>query len=93
MDTQHTYTAHIEHHGEWWIGWILEVSGVTCQERTREELLESLKMTLLEILAYDEEQARQRAIHEITPVGQARLILTCSGSGDPELQRGPDAFR
>lgn len=64
MDTQHTYTAHIEHHGEWWIGWILEVSGVTCQERTREELLESLKITLLEILAYDEEQARHRAIHE-----------------------------
>lgn len=66
MDTQHTYTAHIEHHGEWWIGWILEVSGVTCQERTREELLETLKITLLEILAYDAEQARHRAtsVHE-----------------------------
>ncbi len=38
METQQTYTAHIEHHGEWWIGWILEVSGVTCQERTREDV-------------------------------------------------------
>ena len=63
METQHTYTAHIEHHGEWWIGWILEVSGVTCQERTREELLETLKITLLEILAYDAEQAHHGATY------------------------------
>ena len=27
----------------------------------------------------------------ITPVGQDRQILTRSGSGDPELQRGADA--
>ena len=33
-----TYTAQIQHRGEWWIGWIREVSGVTCQERTREAL-------------------------------------------------------
>ena len=29
----------------------------------------------------------------ITPVGQDRLILPCSGSGDPELQSGGDAIR
>ena len=54
------YTAQIQHRGEWWIGWIREVSGVTCQERTREELLETLKITLLEVLEYDfQEAARQ----------------------------------
>jgi hypothetical protein len=47
------YTAQIQHRGEWWIGWIREVSGVTCQERTREELLETLRITLLEVLEYD----------------------------------------
>ena len=31
------YTAPIQHRGEWWISWIREVSGVTCQERTRKE--------------------------------------------------------
>ena len=34
------YTALIRQSEGWWIGWILEVRGVTCQERTRDELLE-----------------------------------------------------
>ena len=35
------YTAQIQHRGEWWIGWVREIPGVNCQERTREELLET----------------------------------------------------
>ena len=54
------YTAQIQHRGEWWIGWIQEVSGVTCQERTREELLETLKITLLEVLEYDSQDTVQQ---------------------------------
>ncbi|MCB9767773.1 MAG: type II toxin-antitoxin system HicB family antitoxin [Candidatus Omnitrophica bacterium] len=45
-----TYTAITKQSGEWWIGWIEEIPGVNCQERTREELLETLKITLLEAL-------------------------------------------
>jgi hypothetical protein len=30
----------------WWLGRIEEVPGVNCQERTREELLETLRITL-----------------------------------------------
>ena len=33
------YTAVVKHRGEWWIGWIEEVPGVNCQERTHEELI------------------------------------------------------
>ena len=40
------YTAVIKQDGKWWIGWIEEVPGVNCQEKTYEELLESLKITL-----------------------------------------------
>ncbi len=40
-----TYTAVTKQDGEWWIGWIAEIPGVNCQERTREELLASLKTT------------------------------------------------
>lgn len=54
------YTALIQRRGEWWIGWIQEVSGVTCQEKTREELLETLKITLLEVLEYDSLEAVRR---------------------------------
>ncbi len=28
----------------WWIGWLVDLPGVNAQERTRDELLESLKI-------------------------------------------------
>ena len=48
MNTE--YTAIVKQSGDWWIGWIEEVPGVNCQEPTREELLESLRITLREAL-------------------------------------------
>lgn len=39
------YTALVQKRGEWWIGWIEEVPGVNCQEATRDELLETLRIT------------------------------------------------
>ena len=51
------YTALIRQSEGWWIGWIQEVRGVTCQERTRDELLDTLKITLLEVLEYDSQDA------------------------------------
>lgn len=47
------YTAVIKRSGEWWIGWIEEVPGVNCQERTREELRRSLADTLSEALEFN----------------------------------------
>jgi len=46
------YTAVIKQENDWWIGWIEEVPGVNCQERTREELLETLRVTLKEALEF-----------------------------------------
>ncbi|MBN1866323.1 type II toxin-antitoxin system HicB family antitoxin [Candidatus Sumerlaeota bacterium] len=43
-----TYTAVTRQANGWWIGWIEEVPSVNCQERTREELLETLRVTLEE---------------------------------------------
>lgn len=60
-----TYTAHIQHTGEWWIGWIREISGVNCQERTREELLNSLQSALHDILEYDAQQAKQEGTENV----------------------------
>ena len=48
-----TYTAIIKEDGDWWIGWIEEISGVNCQEKTRGELIESLKETLREALEFN----------------------------------------
>lgn len=51
------YTAVIKKESDWWIGWIKEVSGVNCQERTREELLETLRITLKEALEFNKQDA------------------------------------
>ena len=51
------YTAIIKQDGDWWIGWIEEISGVNCQEATREELLETLKITLRESLEFNRQDA------------------------------------
>ena len=55
------YSAVIKQDGEWWIGWIEEVPGVNCQERTREDLIESLRVTLREALDLNREDARSAA--------------------------------
>lgn len=47
---QNDYTAIVKQNGNWWIGWIEEVPGVNCQERTREEFLDTLRVTLREAL-------------------------------------------
>ena len=56
-----TYTAVTKKKGDWWIGWIEEVPGVNCQEHTREELLESLKVTLREALEFNRQDALEGA--------------------------------
>jgi predicted RNase H-like HicB family nuclease len=52
-----TYTAVIKRDGDWWIGWVEEVPGVNCQEATREELVESLRVTLREMLELNRSDA------------------------------------
>lgn len=58
---KNNYTAVVKQDGDWWIGWIEEVPGVNCQERTREELIESLRVTLNEALEFNREDARRMA--------------------------------
>ena len=55
------YTAIIQQHGEWWIGWVEEVPGVNSQGRTREELLENLRDALEEALEMNRAEARAAA--------------------------------
>ena len=52
-----TYTAVIQRDGEWWVGWVEEVRGVNAQERTREELLVSLRYALEDMLELNKADA------------------------------------
>jgi len=56
-----TYTAVVKQDGGWWIGWVEEIPGVNCQERTRESLLDSLEVTLREALELNRSDAIRAA--------------------------------
>ena len=38
------YRAVVRKNGDWWIGWLVNLPGVNAQEKTRKELIESLKI-------------------------------------------------
>jgi predicted RNase H-like HicB family nuclease len=56
------YTAIIKKDGDWWIGWIEEISGVNAQEETKEELLISLREPAKDIMELRREEARRQAV-------------------------------
>ena len=60
MDTR--YTALIQQHEKWWIGWVEEIPGVNSQGATRKELMENLRSALEEAL----EMNRADAVSKMT---------------------------
>ncbi|MFP3874704.1 MAG: type II toxin-antitoxin system HicB family antitoxin [Thiohalophilus sp.] len=54
---QHEYTAVVKQEEDVWIGWIEEIPGVNCQEKTYEELKETLAVTLKEALEFNRQDA------------------------------------
>lgn len=60
------FTAIIKQDGEWWIGWIEEIPGINAQEKTKDELISSLKEILSEALEFNRTDARQAAEENFT---------------------------
>jgi predicted RNase H-like HicB family nuclease len=54
---ENKYTAVIKKDDGWWIGWVEEIPGVNCQEKTKEKLLETLRITLKEALEMNKTEA------------------------------------
>ena len=72
-------TAIVQRDGDWWIGWIEEIPGANAQERTREELLASLREAANDILALHREAALREAMgayEEIPLVLRSALSLS-----------------
>lgn len=65
------YKAVVKQEGEWWYGWIEEIPGVNCQERSREDLMETLRITLREAIELNREDAMRSASGDFTEVGIA----------------------
>ena len=66
MNTE--YTAVMKQDGDWWIGWIEEIPGINCQERTRDELTETLRITLREVIELNRSDAVDAAGEGYTKV-------------------------
>ncbi len=49
------YKAVIKKEGDWWVGWLVDLPGVNAQERTYEELIESLRIGAEDMLALEPE--------------------------------------
>jgi len=70
------YRAIIKKSGDWWIGWLIDLPGVNAQEKTREELLESLKIGAQDML-----------VTEVSFEPEAQMITV--EVPDPEWVSGP----
>ena len=62
------YKAVVKQEGEWWYGWIEEIPGVNCQERSESELMETLRVTLREAIELNRNDARRSAAGDFTEV-------------------------
>lgn len=58
---QNEYTAVVRQEADWWVGWITEIPGVNCQEKTYDELKETLEVTLREALEFNRQDALNSA--------------------------------
>ena len=54
-------TAIVKRDGDWWLGWVEEIPGANAQEKTKEELILSLKEAVKDILDLRCEEARNQA--------------------------------
>jgi predicted RNase H-like HicB family nuclease len=65
------FTAIIKRDGDWWLGWVEEVPGANAQEKTKEELLISLREAARDILELRREEARRQAVNNYEEVSLA----------------------
>jgi len=79
--TRGEYTAVVKQEGDWWIGWIEEIPGVNCQERSHEELMETLEVTLREALELNREDAIRSAVPRHTEIHDNLARKICKDLG------------
>lgn len=62
------FTAIIKKDVDWWLGWVEEVSGANAQEKTKEELIISLREAVKDILELRRQEARQQAANHFEEI-------------------------
>ena len=62
------FTAIIKKDGDWWIGWVEEIPGANAQEKTRDELIVSLREVAKDILDLNRQAAIEEAENEFEEI-------------------------
>ena len=62
------FTAIIKRDGDWWIGWVEEVPGANAQEKTKDQLIISLKEAARDILDLHRQEAKKQAEKEFEEI-------------------------
>jgi predicted RNase H-like HicB family nuclease len=78
------YRAVIKKVDVWWIGWLIDLPGVNAQEKTQDELLESLRIGAQDMLDTEipfEPDAQMRTIEVPDPswAGEGKELRDCKG--------------
>jgi len=60
------FRAVIKKSGGWWIGWLVDLPGVNAQERTKDELLKSLKIAAEDMLKAPYETEKEEELVSIS---------------------------
>jgi hypothetical protein len=55
------FTAIVKKDGDWWIGWIEEIPGANAQERSKDELIVSLREAARDIMDIHRQAALREA--------------------------------
>jgi predicted RNase H-like HicB family nuclease len=62
------FTAIVKRDGDWWLGWVEEIPGANAQEKTKEELILSLKEAVKDILELRCQEARNQADNDFEEI-------------------------
>ncbi|MBF0537702.1 MAG: type II toxin-antitoxin system HicB family antitoxin [Nitrospirae bacterium] len=57
--------AVIKKSDDWWIGWLIDIPGVNAQERTRDELIESLIIGAQDMISINNESIKDGQVEVI----------------------------
>jgi len=60
------FRAVIKRSGDWWIGWLIDLPGVNAQEKTKERLIESLRIGAEDMLNAPYEPDKEEELVRIT---------------------------
>lgn len=62
------FTAIVKKDGDWWLGWVEEIPGANAQEKTKEEVMISLREAVKDILELRRQEARAQAANDFEEI-------------------------